>query len=52
MPRYLCVQRSLLGVGYVIAKPESLDAASEVAGACPGLVGLGSGVEAMEIRLG
>jgi len=41
--------KELVG-GYMIVSAESLDQAIEVARACPGLVGPGSGVEVIEIR--
>ncbi|MFO0615011.1 MAG: YciI family protein [Polyangiaceae bacterium] len=41
--------KELLG-GYMIVAAASLDAAVEIARACPGLVGPGSGVEVIEIR--
>jgi hypothetical protein len=41
--------KELVG-GYMIVSAESLDEAIEVARACPGLVGPGSGVEVIEIH--
>jgi hypothetical protein len=41
--------RTLIG-GYMIVSADSLDAAVEVAKACPGLVRPGSGVEVVEIH--
>jgi hypothetical protein len=41
--------KELIG-GYMIVSAASLDAAIEVAGACPGLVRPGSGVEVIEIH--
>lgn len=41
--------RTLIG-GYMIVSGDSLDAAVEVAKACPGLVRPGSGVEVVEIH--
>lgn len=41
--------KELVG-GYMIVSAESLEEAVEVASACPGLVGPGSGVEVIEIR--
>ena len=42
--------KELVG-GYMILSAENLDEAIEVASACPGLVGPGSGVEVIEIRV-
>ena len=36
--------------GYMIVSAETLDAAGEIAAACPGLVSPGSGVEVIEIH--
>lgn len=41
--------KELVG-GYMIVTPADLDEAARIAGACPGLVGPGSGVEVIEIR--
>lgn len=41
--------KELVG-GYMIVQADNLDHAIEVARACPGLVGPGSGVEVIEIR--
>jgi hypothetical protein len=41
--------KELVG-GYMIVEAESLDAAIEIARACPGLVRPGSGVEVIEIH--
>jgi hypothetical protein len=41
--------KELVG-GYMIVSADDLDAAIEVASACPGLVRPGSGVEVIEIR--
>lgn len=41
--------KELVG-GYMVVSAANIDEAAEVAGACPGLVGPGSGVEVIEIR--
>jgi hypothetical protein len=41
--------KELVG-GYMIVSAADLDEAARIAGACPGLVGPGSGVEVIEIR--
>ncbi len=41
-----------LAGGYMIVSAKTLDEAGEVAGACPGLVSPGSGVEVIEIHAG
>jgi hypothetical protein len=45
----LVLVKDLVG-GYMIVSAASLDEAIEVASGCPGLVGLNSGVEVVEIR--